>query len=489
MIAGFLGSRGIAPKKHPWEGVVESRVWLSFAFLFVGMVLALEACRQTETTEPPLLVITGATLIDGTGAEAVADSVVVIRGDRIAAAGPRSRVGVPKGARVLDARGKWIIPGLVDAHVHFFQSGGLYTRPDVIDLRDRVPYEQELEEIRQRLPQIFRRYLCAGVTSVVDVGGPMWNFKVRDMATRTEAAPRVAVAGPLVSMYSPEALQTDDPAIIRVQNPEEARALVRHQVAEKPDLVKIWFIRLPDTKLEESLPLVEATIQEAHAHGVRVAVHATELETAKAAVRAGCDILVHGVDDEAVDHEFIQMVRDRGVIYTSSIVVFEGYDKVLGEKVSLTDIDVACGDPAVITTWAELAEVPEEKRPQRPDWVDRAIATVPVNLKRMQEAGGIVAVGTDAGNIGTLHGPAIHREFELMAEAGLTPMEILLAATRNAALVFSSDPEFGIIEPGKLADLVILDADPLADIRNARKITKVIKGGRVFDHASLVLSF
>jgi imidazolonepropionase-like amidohydrolase len=96
-----------------------------------------------------------------------------------------------------------------------------------------------------------------------------------------------------------------------------------------------------------------------------------------------------------------------------------------------------------------------------------------------------IAAGTDAGNIGTLHGPSLHREFELMSEAGLTPMQILVAATRDAARVFSAKPEFGTVEPGMLADLVVLDADPLADVRNARRVRLVIKGGRVFEHVAL----
>src|SRR5260221_147277 len=107
------------------------------------------------------------------------------------------------------------------------------------------------------------------------------------------------------------------------------------------------------------------------------------------------------------------------------------------------------------------------------------------NLKRMQEAGVTVAAGTDAGNIGTLHGPSLHREFELMAEAGLTPMQIIIDATRSAARVFSPDPQIGTIESGKLADLLILDADPLVDIANARQINKVIKGGHVFEVGKL----
>src|SRR5713226_8992196 len=223
-----------------------------FWVLLFAMLAAILGSGQPKTSSDRTLAIVGATLIDGTGAAPVPDAVVVIRGERIVAAGPRRKVRVPRHAQMLDARGQWLIPGLIDAHVHFFQSGGLYTRPDVIDLRQRVPYKHELDLIRKRLPDTFRRYLCSGITSVVDPGGPMWNFQVREMASRTEAAPRVAVAGPLVSTYAPKKLQTEDPAIVRAQTPEEARTLVQRELAEKPDLIKIWFIRLPNTKLEDA---------------------------------------------------------------------------------------------------------------------------------------------------------------------------------------------------------------------------------------------
>jgi hypothetical protein len=108
------------------------------------------------------------------------------------------------------------------------------------------------------------------------------------------------------------------------------------------------------------------------------------------------------------------------------------------------------------------------------------------NLKAMQDGGAIVAAGTDAGNIGTLHGPAIHREFELMAEAGLTPKEILVDATKNAALVFATEPEMGTIEKGKLADFLVLDADPLVDVANLRRIHRVVKGGVALDPAQIL---
>jgi imidazolonepropionase-like amidohydrolase len=245
--------------------------------------------------------------------------------------------------------------------------------------------------------------------------------------------------------------------------------------------VKIWFIRRPDTKLEDFVPIVEATVKESHARGVRVAVHATELDTAKAAVRAGADVLVHSVMDKPVDDEFIELVKSRGVIYTTTLVVLEGYYNVLTQRAKPSDFDRQCGDPNVIATWSNLGKIPENERPPIPAQMSQAperMKTSLANLKRMQDAGAIVAAGTDAGNIGTLHGPSLHREFELMSEAHLTPMQILVAATRNSARVFAREPEMGTIAPGKLADLLILDADPLADIRNTRRIYAVIKGGR-----------
>src|SRR5262252_7572157 len=187
---------------------MEDRILMMQTGLFFPLlILALLTASAHAQSRSATLVIDGGTLIDGTGAPPVSDAAVVVSGDRIADAGPSSKITVPKNTKTIDARGKWIIPGLIDAHLHFFQSGDLYTRPDVIDLRQRVPYERELAWIRRRLPYTFTRYLCSGITSVVDAGGPFANFNVRGMARRTPAAPRVAVAGPLISTVAPDNLE------------------------------------------------------------------------------------------------------------------------------------------------------------------------------------------------------------------------------------------------------------------------------------------
>jgi imidazolonepropionase-like amidohydrolase len=430
----------------------------------------------------------GATLFDGTGADPVENAVVIVMGDRIVEVGVRDEITIPVYLKVVDVSGKWIVPGLIDSHIHYFQSGGLYTRPDVIDLRGWRPYKAEMARIEADLEETFRRYLASGVTSVVDVGGGYWNFEVREKANQQLYAPRTAVAGPLVSTVSRPQMDIGDPPIIEVDSPEMARELVRKQLEYEPDLIKIWFIVPRDGNFKPNLPIIEATIDEAHAAGVRVAVHATQLEAARASVKAGADVLVHSVDDAAVDEDFVALVRESGAIYTSTLIVMEGYGDVLGDNVRMMDVERELGDPDVVLTWSEvpMGADAEEIRARRRARLERTMPVMQQNLKAMQDGGAIIAAGTDAGNIGTLHGPAIHREYELMAEAGLTPREILVNATRNAALVFAAEPEMGTIAQGKFADFLVLDADPLADVANLQRIHRVVKGGVALDPADIL---
>jgi len=447
--------------------------------LFCVLLASIVAAQQQQTG---ITVIQGATVIKGTGSPSIRNASIVIDAGRIRDVGPRNEVRVPNNAQVVDARGKWVVPGLIDAHVHFSQSGGLYTRPDEIDLRSRRPYAKEMEWIKERLPYTFEKYLASGVTGVVDCGGPMWNFDVREIASRTKRAPRVAVAGPLISTFLPPTTPTDDPDIVKPNSPAEARDLVRRQLDRQPDLIKLWWIRRPGDNLDQQTEIMSAAIEESKARRVRVAVHATELETAKAALRSGADILVHSVTDRLVDNEFINLVKSRDILYITTLWVEDGYRMVFNQQIALNDIEQKTGDPEVIATWSDLAKIPQNEIPggipRVPPAPKRPVAYD--NLMLLESAGVRVVAGTDAGNIGTLHGPSLHRELELMAAAGVRPMEIIVSATKNAAAVMGRQAEVGTLEKGKYADLVILDADPLADIKNTRKIFKVMKAGEFF---------
>jgi imidazolonepropionase-like amidohydrolase len=436
------------------------------------------------------ITLANGTLINPGDGKILENAQISIDGDRIAAVGEKTES--PKNARVIDCKGKFILPGYIDTHVHFFQSADLFTRPDGADLNSVRPYKDEVAWIKSHLGDTFARYIRCGITSVVDVGGPFWNFEVRKTANATAKAPRVAVAGPLISSVSREKLDLGDPPIVKIDGPDQAREFVRKLAAQNPDLVKIWYIVDKDHPVDAFRPTVRATVEESHAHKIRVAVHATELETARAAVEEGADILVHSVTDKPVDDAFVKLLKDRHIILCPTLVVFERYGRTFSHQLNLTPEEKAWGNPEVIAT-LDVTKIPQDKLPDRikdalakPDEaLDRIKKTYEValpNLKKLEDAGVTVAAGTDAGNIGTIHGPALFREFQLMKEAGLTPMQILQCATANAARLFGGETgaHIGRIESGYFADVVVLRSNPVDDIARASDIDSVIKGGVVY---------
>jgi imidazolonepropionase-like amidohydrolase len=243
---------------------------------------------------------------------------------------------------------------------------------------------------------------------------------------------------------------------------------------------------------------VRATVEESHAHKIRVAVHATELETARAAVEEGADILVHSVIDKRVDDAFAKLLKDRHIILCPTLVVFERYGRTFSHQLNLTPEEKAWGNPEVIAS-LDVTKIPPDKLPDRIktaladpkatlERIEKVYAVALPNLKALEDAGVTIAAGTDAGNIGTIHGPALFREFQLMKEAGLTPMQILQCATVNAAKLFGGETgaHTGKIDKGNFADLVILKSNPVDDIARASDIDSVVKNGVVYPADSIL---
>ncbi len=464
------------------------------------IILALALSIFALTARAEKIALVNGTIINPDKSQIVQNATIIIDGDKIAAAGDAKTISTPKDARLIDCKGKFILPGYIDTHVHFFQSGDLYTRPDVVDLTKVRPYADEVAWIKKNLPDTFERYLRSGITSVVDVGGPFWNFEVRKIANATPKAPRVAVAGPLISSVSREKLDLGDPPIVKIDSPEQAREFVRKLASQNPDLVKIWYIVDKDHPVDSFRPIVRATVEESHAHKLRVAVHATELETARAAVEEGADVLVHSVIDKPVDDAFVKLLQDRHTILCPTLVVFERYGRTFANKPNLTPEEKAWGNPEVIGT-LDVTKIPQDKLPDRIktalanpnealDRIKKVYDVALKNLKTLEDAGVTIAAGTDAGNIGTIHGPAIFREFQLMKEAGLTPMQILQCATANAAKLFGGETgtHIGKIDNGYFADLVIVKSNPLDDIARASDIDSVMKNGMHYRATELVRS-
>ena len=437
--------------------------------------------------------ILGSTALLGDDLTPLHDATVLLRGNRIEAAGPAHQVHVPAGAYRIDAQGMYTIPGLIDSHVHFFQSGGLYTRPDGIDLRSVRPYTDELQWIRDNLHDTFARYLRAGITSVVDAGGPFWNYDVRAEANKTLAAPRVMVAGPLISSVERNILDPfDDPPIVKIDTVEAARALIDRELASKTDYVKFWWVLTPGRPAAAFEPIAKAAIDYAHGRGARVIVHATELETARLAVQAGTDILAHSVFDTDVDDTFLALLKQRDVIYCPTLIVVGNYGFTFHGTPNLSEVDLRWANPDTVATLFAMhdvegaldAEVLAAIRARRaPDLPHAAMR----NLKRVHAAGIRVAAGTDAGNIGTQHASSLYDEAITMVDCGLSAHDVLRTATRGGAAMMGRDHELGSIAEGKLADLVILKEDPLKDVRAIASVHTVVKDGHVFDGASILI--
>jgi imidazolonepropionase-like amidohydrolase len=315
---------------------------------------------------------------------------------------------------------------------------------------------------------------------------------VRDHANASNDAPHLAAVGPLIATHPSPELESSDSPVVVIDSVESARDIVRRVLARRPDLIKILWVFEHGDDLDRQSEIVRAAIEESHARGVRVGAHALELTTAKAALRAGADILVHSVEDVPVDAEFLGLLKERDVPYIPTLAVLEGYYKVFGQNgksIPMTDIDRRLGDPIVIQSWSDLLEIPIDQIDRTPHFPRREKRPVMFdNLAKVAKSGARVAAGTDAGNIGTLHGSSIHREFELMAEAGMKPAEILVAATRNAAAVMGREADLGSIEKGKIADIVLLNADPTSNVKNLRKIYKVMKNGAFIDIDERMLS-
>ena len=187
------------------------------------------------------IIIKNVTVIDVKTGKAIPDQSVVINGERIEAIAPVKKIREPTDAVIIDGTGKFLMPGMIDAHIHFFQSGGLYTRPDVVDLRKIMPYEKENAFGINNAADYMRRYLRLGITSVIDVGGPFANFTIRDSIAKTTVAPNVLVTGPLFSIIEDDYFGTDKP-IEKIASEKEADALFAKMLPYKPDFIKIWYI-------------------------------------------------------------------------------------------------------------------------------------------------------------------------------------------------------------------------------------------------------
>jgi imidazolonepropionase-like amidohydrolase len=480
------------------------------------VIVALVASAGGQT---PSLVIAGATLIDGAGGAAVPDAVVVVKGTKIEAAGPRTRVAIPAGARTLDARGKYIGPGFIDTNVHLSLYGGTNDRYETL-----VRYFDRQNDIVLEAAQIDLRH---GITTVRDSYGMLVPLTtVRDRINRGEAVgPRILAAGNIVGWGGPYSIsfsltrtagltlfqeQMDD-AITQGageewmgMTPTELARAVDAYLDKGPDFIKYGGTShfADPTFIGFSPEAQKVIVDRAHARGKPAETHATSAEGLRLAIAAGIDLIQHPeiLDGRELPDDLVATIRDRKIVCSMLVSTMTGevWQKHLKDKKAAEEK-------------LSAADAKAEPRPktmlehhQRENDLGLPLEMRRQNAMKLIRAGAIVTPGTDsywaaASELSRTpkspsqdHGNGTIAAIEGLVELGMTPAQAIVAATKNGAFAShyprpASDAalSFGTIQAGKDADLVVLDADPIGDIHNIRKVSLVIKGGRQIERTSL----
>lgn len=440
--------------------------------------------------------ITNVTIADVENHKLIPGQTVVITDDLISNIQSGKKVKIPENAIVIDGTGKYLMPGLTDAHIHFFQNGGLYTRPDVIDLRKYKDYQEEIDLAKSDMEHKLLRYLKNGITNVIDVGANLHFLKQRNDFINNDSVPSIYIAGPLLTTYEPKVYENlnDDEPFHLVKTVEDGINGVKMQLPLQPDFIKIWYITQADglgieTSARKNLPIIKAIIDEAHKNNLKAAVHATERITAQLAVENGADFLVHFIDDEILKDDFVQLMKKNKTILIPTLIVHSGYNKTFGQNLNISTYELAKADPYQLGSLLDLKHLPDTSLVDKYKNLTLAQTSsskqsdsiAKANIKILSDAGVLLATGTDAGNIGTMHASSYLAELQAMQESGMSNWQILTASTINGAKVLDKENEFGSVTINKKANLVLIDANPIENLENLTKINRVINNGIVFD--------
>lgn len=389
--------------------------------------LALPAASPSAPVNDTVAIV-GATVFDGTGA-APRRATVLIRGGRIAAVG--ANVKVPRGAHVVHAQGKALLPGLFDVHTHWTPGGAPATTP-----------------------QIATAYIRAGVTTVNDFHQQPESYAPRRAWLAQLAAPHVGFAARISTPGGHGADWADQATTIWINTPEAARAAIRTLEPYKPDLIKAFsdgwrYGTAPDNTSMDEWTL-GALSQEAHKHGWPVLTHTVTVDRGLLAARSDVDSLAHGMQDRPITPEEVAAIKRSGMAMAPTLAVYDPYKR----------------------SGADTAN-PRYRQ------AVRKFGYALGNVKALFDAGVPIALGTDAGMPGTPHGSSTLHELELLVKAGLTPAQALVAGTQTSARIMRLDGDRGTIAPGKRADLLLVNGTPWADIADIHKIAGVYVDGRL----------
>ena len=391
--------------------------------------------------------LTHAIVIDGSGAPQQKDVTIVMEGGRIRDMGPSTRVAIPAGAAVVDLSGKFVVPGIINAHGHVSANA--------------VP------ELRQ--------YALYGITTAVSQGTDNGDVLVK--IRRAQQGGDLRGSRVMTTLFR---FGFDRKPLTIA----EARAKVDEIANQGADVVKIWCDSLYGTRDKIAPDVRAAILEQARKHGKVTTAHIYELADAKMMIEAGLNVLAHNVRDREVDAGFIALARKRNVSLIPTLTRDEGLIAYAHPQAWINEPFFTKSVPPdrldVLRTQVRAHQLADPQRPL----INAGFEMNKINLKKMADAGVRIAFGTDSGGAPDrffVQGYFEHREMELMVESGLTPMQVIRAFSRNSAEAMRIDKDYGTLARGKVADLLVLEKNPLDNIRNMRTIEAVYLGGRKFE--------
>lgn len=434
------------------------------------LILVASMPASQASARPDAFTFRHVTLIDGLGGPPRPDRTVVVADGRVASITPTSPNDRRRGA-VIDGRGRFLLPGLIDAHIHL--SGPLRIRTGSIESR------------RKRADQTLAGYLYLGFTTVADMGNHP--DLILDERRREQAgallAPHIVAVGNLITAPGGKSA---DIGIAIATMPQGKAKLEAHLSQQRPDLAKLVYDEL-GWATQPLAPIwtpqtLRAIVAFYHRRGKTCVVHIASELRAREAIAAGVDALAHPVTTGRESGSFVALMAKRRIPFATTLTIRDGYARLVEHPEYLDR-----GDYRMAFTPVErdtLRSVIREKYRKSPMtwWSAAMLPVIMENVRRIVAAGGIAALGTDRQS-----GPDAHREMQLLVQAGLTPLQVITAATHNAALLLHRADRTGAVQVGKDADLLLVDRDPLADIDNLESIVLVMKAGRIVDESKLDL--
>jgi len=416
-----------------------------------GLITLTAAILFTSNASAQVTALTNATLIDGSGAPPQSGITIIMENGRIRDIGPS--VIAPAGATVVDLTGKFVVPGIINGHGHV----------------GPAPHERQV-----------RQYALYGVTTTTSMESDpdaIADYKARTKAGDIRGSRVLTVMYRFTSMVGPG--RGHD-----YKTPEAARVKVDEIAAKGADLIKVWVDAQGGRAPKLSREFIAAVTEQAHKHNLLVGSHIVELEDANMVIDAGVDMLLHNVRDKEVDADFIAKLKARNVTLISTLAREEGMF-VFGDAPGFTDNPFfQKGLTPERLALLKTKKVEEQAKDPARDRHARAFQTDKLNLKKIVDAGVRFGFGTDSGGDPDrffVQGFFEHRQMELMVQAGLTPMQVIQAFSKNNSEAFRIDKDFGTLAKGKAADLLVLTKNPLEDITNMRTLEAVYLGGKKFE--------